>query len=82
MDLPAMRPIDGIAAVSPRPLLLISGTRDTVVPAWMVRRLYDAAREPKELWIVPDAGHGGYARLAGVGYAERITTFFDRALGR
>ena len=81
MDLRAMRPIERVAGASPRSVLIIGGTKDTVVPAWMVRRLYDAAREPKELWIVPDAGHGGYDRLLGGEYGNRISSFFDNALG-
>lgn len=81
MDLAAMRPIDAVGAIAPRPLLLIGGAQDPVVPAWMVRHLYDAARDPKEIWIVPDAGHGEYQRLAAEEYAARIGAFFDHALG-
>jgi fermentation-respiration switch protein FrsA (DUF1100 family) len=43
--------------------------------------LYAAAHEPKELWIVPGAGHGGYAGLAPQEYAQRVTAFFDKVLG-
>jgi fermentation-respiration switch protein FrsA (DUF1100 family) len=39
------------------PLLVIAGDRDTLVPAGLSRRLYDAAGEPKRFVLVPDADH-------------------------
>lgn len=49
--------IDVVADLSPIPLLLIHGERDLVVPASHSQRLYDAAREPKTLWLIPDGNH-------------------------
>jgi hypothetical protein len=42
--------------------------------------LYEHARSPKELLRVDGAGHGGYAEAAPGMYADRLTTFFARAL--
>ena len=53
----AYSPAASVAALSPLPLLLIHGERDVVVPVEHARRLYALAREPKELWLVPEAGH-------------------------
>ena len=39
------------------PILVLLGGRDVVVPPRFGRTLFDAAREPKELWIAPDGGH-------------------------
>jgi uncharacterized protein len=50
-------PLASIGAVSPRPLLLIHGERDTIVPPHHSARLYDAAAQPKELWRLAHAGH-------------------------
>jgi fermentation-respiration switch protein FrsA (DUF1100 family) len=50
-------PAAAIAGIGPLPLVLIHGERDVVVPAAHSRRLYALAGEPKELWIVPEAGH-------------------------
>jgi hypothetical protein len=50
-------PLPGMANISPLPLLILHGDRDLVVPMHHSQRLYDAAREPKQLWIVPGAGH-------------------------
>lgn len=44
-------------AVSPLPLLLIHGERDITVPPHHSRSLFEAAAEPKELWLAPGAGH-------------------------
>jgi uncharacterized protein len=50
-------PANSIAAISPLPLLLIHGDQDVVVPADHSRQLFERAGEPKELWIIPGAGH-------------------------
>jgi alpha-beta hydrolase superfamily lysophospholipase len=50
-------PLPSMAEISPIPLLVLHGDRDVVVPAHHGKRLYEAALEPKQLWIVPGAGH-------------------------
>jgi fermentation-respiration switch protein FrsA (DUF1100 family) len=50
-------PLHWIGKISPRPLLLIHGDKDDLVPVEHARRLYEKAGEPKELVIIPDAGH-------------------------
>ena len=40
---------------------------------------YDAAREPKDIWNVPGAGHTGGIE-AEPEYERRVVGFFDRAL--
>jgi fermentation-respiration switch protein FrsA (DUF1100 family) len=76
----AVEPIRTVAAISPRPLLLIHGDQDMTIPVEHSRRLLKAAGEPKELWIVPDVGHcGGY--FAGRSqYVSRVASFFADAL--
>jgi dipeptidyl aminopeptidase/acylaminoacyl peptidase len=77
----AFAPVDSIAQISPRPLLLIHGERDneacTVADA---QRLYAAAGKPKELWIVPGAGHCSAHAVQPEAYEQRVTAFFARAL--
>lgn len=53
----ALRPVDVIGRISPRPLLIVHGTADDVVPVADAGRLYAAAAEPKELRLIPGAGH-------------------------
>ena len=50
-------PLPAIKMISPIPLLILHGDRDGTVPVHHGRDLYDAALEPKQLWIVPGAGH-------------------------
>lgn len=46
-----------IAGVSPVPLVLIQSTRDEYVPEADYRRLFDTAREPKQLRLIAAANH-------------------------
>lgn len=69
----ASSPISVIDQIAPRPILLIYGEYE-VKPG---QALYDAAGEPKALWIVPGAGHGGYQPAAPQEYELRIVTFFE-----
>jgi uncharacterized protein len=79
MEVGGPRPIDLVARIAPRPLLIVTGTNDHVVPPAFARALYDAAREPKQLWVVPGAKHGAYGE-ADPRYAERLREFFLRTL--
>jgi len=50
-------PIDWIDKISPHPLLLVHGDADELIPLEHARRLYQKAKEPKELKIIPGAKH-------------------------
>jgi len=50
-------PIRWIDKISPRPLLLVHGEEDEVVPVEHAFKLYEQAKEPKEIAIIPGAGH-------------------------
>jgi len=62
------------------PVLFIHGTADTKVPARMSQALYDAAPEPKQLYLVPDAGHNDVAETAGAAYTREIQQFMQQAI--
>jgi pimeloyl-ACP methyl ester carboxylesterase len=81
VDLARARPVDFIASLAPRPVLLLRGSLDTTVPERWVEPLLAAAREPKELWTVEGAGHGGYFEAQGDRYTSKLVAFFDHALG-
>lgn len=51
------KPLDSISRLSPLPVLLVHGTGDRVIPPENAQALYDAAREPKEMWMIPEAAH-------------------------
>ena len=56
-DLAGYNVLDCARRLSPRPLLLCHGDRDEVVPVGDVYALWEAAREPKQLLVVPGADH-------------------------
>jgi fermentation-respiration switch protein FrsA (DUF1100 family) len=75
-----VRPIDDIADISPRPVLIIHGGRDALVPADTGTRLYAAAGEPKYLWYAPDVAHVEMSSRYPREYEARVVQFFDHAL--
>jgi dipeptidyl aminopeptidase/acylaminoacyl peptidase len=79
MPLGDVSPEGCIAQIAPRPVLVFGGDADPTVPLPMTKALYEAARDPKELWLVPGAHHGGYDTSA-PDYSTRILQFFTHAL--
>jgi uncharacterized protein len=75
------RPKDVIAEIAPRPVFVIAGAADDIVPPDQSRALFDAAREPKSWWLVPGATHGRYADAVGAAaYEEKLVEFYHDAL--
>jgi uncharacterized protein len=79
MNIDFDQPIDVVRNIAPRAIFVITGTADQVVPANMSRRLFDAARVPKDFWAVDGATHGDYYAKSPEEYALRVTGFFDMA---
>ncbi len=75
-----MTPKDVIGRIAPRHLLIVNGDRDGLVPEWMSRQLFDAAGNPKELYIVHGAHHADYSITAPRDYAARLVEFYRRTL--
>lgn len=50
-------PIDSVARISPIPLLLVYSEEDLIIPPHHGELLYDAARQPKQLWRVANGRH-------------------------
>ncbi|NJN58229.1 MAG: alpha/beta fold hydrolase [Leptolyngbyaceae cyanobacterium SL_5_9] len=61
------------------PVLFIHGTADVQVPSVMSEALYAAAPEPKQIWLVPNAGHNDVADVAGAEYLQVVRRFVERA---
>jgi dipeptidyl aminopeptidase/acylaminoacyl peptidase len=80
IDVQAVRPVAVICQVAPREVLIIDGTDDPHAPLDMEKRLFAAACPPKDLWIVPGAHHGDYAKIDGPGYEQHLVALFDRSL--
>jgi uncharacterized protein len=79
--LSACRPLDVLSALEPRPLFFIHGGADEITNVNHSRRLYDAYRGPREIWIVQGAPHTGAYFADRPLYVERVAGFFARHLG-
>ncbi len=56
-DFRLVRPVEYVAGIAPRPLLLVHGSKDETVDMSHAYRLYDKAGEPKQMIVVDGAGH-------------------------
>jgi pimeloyl-ACP methyl ester carboxylesterase len=74
----AVSPVAQIERISPRPVFLIYGQYEEQHG----KALYAAARDPKQLWIVPGVGHGGYQQAYPDDYERLIVGFFGWAFSR
>ena len=71
-------PIRWVGKISPRPILFIHGDQDLFCADF--DDLYNAAKQPKELWRLPEAGHTTASLLYPDEYSRRVTDFFSRTL--
>jgi uncharacterized protein len=62
--------------LAPRPLFMIHGGSDTYIKPEMARALFERARGPKEMWLVPGAKHNQALHLVGEEYRARVRDFF------
>jgi fermentation-respiration switch protein FrsA (DUF1100 family) len=80
LNLFASEPVRWIDRIAPRPLLLMYGARDPFAPRAEVDLLFARAREPKQLWRVPEAGHRDLHLYRAEEYRQRIVRFFNENL--
>lgn len=80
VDIGQVSPVDAIGTLGPRAVLLVHGELDPLIPVENARRLYEAASEPKELYLIPNADHGGFLQAQPEEYPQRMIGFFDRHL--
>lgn len=74
-------PIDYIGRIAPRPVLIMHGTRDAIVDPAMAHRLYEAAGEPKKLWLIEGADHYGAFQDRLDESAPLLLNFLQTAIG-
>ncbi|HUH17043.1 MAG TPA: alpha/beta fold hydrolase [Methylomirabilota bacterium] len=74
-------PIRAVARIAPRPLLVIVPREDRLISWEQGRRLYEAAGEPKELWVVEGAAHAEAYWIDPRAYRLRVLDFLERHLG-
>ena len=63
-----------------RPLFIIHGNNDDLVPTEMGHQIYEAAGGDKELWIVPDSGHTKAFDIVTQEFQDRVENFITNAL--
>jgi pimeloyl-ACP methyl ester carboxylesterase len=73
-------PFEAAGHIAPRPLFVIGGEMDRLMPVDDVRRVFDAAQEPKQIWIVPGAYHAKAREAAEMEFDTRVSGFFSRNL--
>ncbi len=59
------------------PLLIFHGEDDRTIPAYMAQKLFNASPEPKELVIIPQAGHMNVHQLGGQQYFQTLQRFIQ-----
>ncbi|EPY32535.1 hypothetical protein AGDE_08598 [Angomonas deanei] len=67
-----------IQNVAPRPILIMHGTADTIVPVKHSQLLFEAAQEPKELYLCENAFHCGLYNTSPEEYEEKVLSFLDK----
>lgn len=79
MDLTTARPVEEIAAIAPRPALIIHGAADQFTPVEHGRALAAAAPQA-EYWEVAGAGHADSYPVDPAAYTDRVARFFAQSL--
>jgi fermentation-respiration switch protein FrsA (DUF1100 family) len=80
VELDQVRPVDDIAKISPRAVFIIDGWDGAAVAMNSPYRLFDAAGEPKQLWVEDGVPHLGTYGHNPVEYEKRVIGFFDHYL--
>jgi pimeloyl-ACP methyl ester carboxylesterase len=72
-----MPPAEAASRISPTPVLIVHGDQDIYFPPDHGQQLYDAAKEPKELWLLPGFGHA--ERHTDDALVDRMAAWADKA---
>lgn len=85
IDYFAVRPVDAVEQIAPRPIFFIHGSADSVVPASNMQELADAARKAPnahvQTWLIQGADHIQSYNVMREEYISRVVAFFTNALG-
>ena len=64
------------------PILVMHGEIDSVVPLALGRQIFDAAREPKQWFVVAGAEHNNVPFVGGDSYFQAIQAFIHRVISK
>jgi fermentation-respiration switch protein FrsA (DUF1100 family) len=71
---------EAIRAAGPRPVMVVHGDGDILMPAAHAQRLHDAAQGPRTIWFGPGP-HSNIITTDPSEYARRLFEFLDENLG-
>jgi fermentation-respiration switch protein FrsA (DUF1100 family) len=84
-DFYAVRPVDYVAKIAPRPLFLIHGIADKYIPISNHYELVAAAKAAPnanvQTWEVPDADHAQSFHTLRTQYVDKLVAFYNAVLG-
>ncbi len=72
--------VQDIARIGPRPVYIVHSLGDTVAPPDAGEKLFNAANEPRFLWVEEDAAHLSIHLVNERRYQRRLIGFFDEWL--
>jgi dipeptidyl aminopeptidase/acylaminoacyl peptidase len=79
-DITEVQPIDEIAAISPRAVMIVHGEEDELIPVANAYELYEAAGVPRGIYVIPGGRHYGLPQSEPEEYIERVVGFLDKYL--
>jgi pimeloyl-ACP methyl ester carboxylesterase len=81
IDFTAVKPVEVVGDIAPRPILFIQGELDDTVPPAHAHNLLAASSNPlNQLWLISDCGHVEAYVSYPEDYMDMVTAFFDEAL--
>lgn len=80
VDIDDIRPVDVIGRISPRPVFIIDGWEGAAIVMNSPYRLFDAAQEPKQIWVEEGVPHLGMYAYNPKKYENKVIGFFDSYL--
>jgi alpha-beta hydrolase superfamily lysophospholipase len=72
-------PVEAVKSIHV-PIFLLHGTEDNLIKYNYSEKVYQAANNPKELWLISGARHHDMMEVGGEEYTRRITAFFEKYL--
>lgn len=85
VDFYAVRPVDSVASIAPRPIYFIQGDKDGFIPYSNMYELAAAAQTVPnahvQTWLVPGADHAKSFYVEGQTYVNKVVAFYTQALG-
>lgn len=82
VDFTAVKPVEAVPSIAPRPVFFIHGDADEVVPVAHAGCLLEASENPEDIvWIVPGAEHVRSYYTVPEEYLARVLAFLESSFG-